>query len=47
VAELTKPFERLWEWIDKTGGFPGKVMFACIVVMLIVGGFTWISNRRG
>jgi hypothetical protein len=46
MAELMQPFERLWAWVDKTGGYPGKIMFVCIIIMMIVGGLTWYSNRK-
>jgi hypothetical protein len=36
----------LWEWVDQVGGYPGKVVFMCAVVMLIVGGLTWYGNKR-
>jgi hypothetical protein len=47
VDELARPFVRLWDWVEQTGGFPGKVLFLCAVVMLIVGLLTWFSNKRG
>jgi hypothetical protein len=46
MAELMQPLERLWNWIDATGGYPGKMMFVCVIIMLIIGGLTWYSNRR-
>jgi hypothetical protein len=46
MAELMRPFERLWEWVEQTGGYPGKIMLVCIVIMLVVGGLTWYSNRK-
>ncbi len=46
MADLLRPFEMLWAWIDRTGGYPGKFMFAGLVVLLIMGGITWYTNRR-
>lgn len=46
VDELARPFVLLWDWVDRTGGFPGKVFFLCVVVMMIIGGLTWYSNKR-
>ena len=41
-----RPFEYFWDWLDKTGGYPGKMMFAGLVITFIVLGVTWLSNRR-
>jgi hypothetical protein len=46
VEELARPFVHLWDWIDQVGGFPGKVLLICAVVMLIFGGLTWYGNKR-
>lgn len=46
MNELAEPFVRLWDWIDRVGGFPGKVFFLCAVVMLVIGILTWFSNKR-
>lgn len=46
VDELARPFVRLWDWIDQVGGFPGKVFFICAVLMAVIGGLTWFSNKR-
>ena len=46
MEELARPFVLLWEWIDRVGGYPGKVVFLCSVVMLIVAGLTWYGNKR-
>jgi hypothetical protein len=46
MAEIAKPFLMLWDWVDRTGGYPGKVIFVCAVVMLVVGGLTWYSNKK-
>jgi hypothetical protein len=46
MADLMRPLERVWEWIDRTGGYPGKVMVAGLFAMLLVTGITWYSNRR-
>jgi hypothetical protein len=46
VDELARPFLRLWDWVEQVGGFPGKVFFMCAVVMLVIAGLTWYSNKR-
>ena len=46
VDELARPFIHLWEWVDQVGGFPGKVFFLSVVVMVVIGGLTWYSNKR-
>ena len=46
MSELMKPLERLWSWVEREGGYPGQVLFVCLVVMAIVGGLTWYSNKR-
>ena len=43
---LTRPFVRLWDWVDRTGGFPGKVVFVIIVIMTILGVITWVGNKN-
>ncbi len=43
---LLRPLERLWNWVDHVGGYPGKLLFGCVVVILVVGGLTWYSNKR-
>ena len=43
---LMRPFLQLWNWIDQVGGYPGKLMFGCVIVMAVVGGLTWYSNKR-
>jgi hypothetical protein len=43
---LTSPFVKLWNWVDHTGGFPGKVIFVIIVIMLILGVVTWVGNKN-
>jgi hypothetical protein len=43
---LWRPLERLWEWVERTGGYPGQLLFVCIIVMVVVGGLTWYSNKR-
>jgi hypothetical protein len=45
MSELMRPFERSWEWIDRTGGYPGKLLFVSLILMLIVIAFSWYSNR--
>jgi hypothetical protein len=46
MAEIMKPFELLWDWVDRTGGYPGKVLFGLLVVMLILGLLTWFTNKK-
>jgi hypothetical protein len=46
VDELARPFIQLWDWIDRVGGYPGKLFFLCIVIMVVVGGLTWYGNKR-
>jgi hypothetical protein len=46
MADLVRPFERVWEWVDRTGGYPGKVFLGGLVVLVAVSAFTWYSNRR-
>lgn len=46
MDELAKPFVWVWDWVDRVGGYPGKIVFLCIVIMLIIGGLTWYSNKR-
>lgn len=43
---LMRPVERLWKWIEQVGGYPGQLLFCCVVVMCVVGGLTWYSNKR-
>jgi hypothetical protein len=46
VNELTRPFIRLWEYVGNNGGYPGQVFFCVVVVMIIVGGLTWLGNKK-
>jgi hypothetical protein len=46
VNELARPFVRLWEWVERVGGFPGQVFFVVAVVMLVIGTLTWINGKR-
>lgn len=43
---LADPFVRLWNWIDRVGGYPGKMVFICVIVMAVIAGFTWYGNKR-
>jgi len=43
---LAKPFVRLWNWVDQVGGFPGKVVFVIMVIMVILGFVTWFNNKN-
>lgn len=46
MDELSRPLVQLWDWIDRVGGYPGRLVFLCAVVMLIIGGLTWYGNKR-
>ena len=46
MNELASPFVRVWTYVGQTGGFPGQVFFCAAVVLVIVGCFTWLSNRK-
>jgi len=46
MKELTKLFVRLWDWVTDVGGFPGQIIFCCLIVILILGVTVWFSNRR-
>jgi hypothetical protein len=43
---LMRPFVRLWNYVEQTGGYPGQMLFICVVIMLIVGALTWYTNKR-
>jgi hypothetical protein len=43
---LFSPFVRFWKWVDKIGGYPGQVFFCIAAIMLIVGFFTWLANKK-
>jgi hypothetical protein len=47
VNELVSPFVRTWNWVTATGGFPGQIMFCCLVVIVVLGTLVWFTNRRG
>lgn len=46
VDEIARPFVRLWEWVEQVGGFPGQVFFICGIILVVIGGLTWYSNKR-
>jgi hypothetical protein len=46
MSELSRPFVRLWNWVDQVGGFPGKMLFIMLVILLILGFFMWLNNRK-
>jgi hypothetical protein len=46
VDVLARPFVQIWDWVDRVGGFPGQMFFLCSVVMIVIGGLTWYSNKR-
>ena len=45
MSELIYPFVRLWNWIERVGGFPGQVFFVCVLVLLVIGLATWFGNK--
>jgi hypothetical protein len=46
MDRLIRPLERFWSWLDQVGGYPGQMLFVCVLVMAVVGGLTWYSNKR-
>lgn len=46
VNELTRPFVRVWDWVEQVGDFPGQMLLICIIVIIVIGGLTWYSNKR-
>ncbi len=46
VDEITRPFFDLWNYVERVGGFPGKVFFCIAVIFVVLGGLTWYGNRR-
>jgi hypothetical protein len=46
MNELMRPVTRLWNWVEHVGGYPGQMLFICVIVMAVVGGLTWYSNKR-
>ncbi len=46
MNELARPFVRVWEYAGYQGGFAGQMFLIVAIVMLIVGGLTWFSNRK-
>jgi hypothetical protein len=46
MNELMAPFIRLWNYVGHVGGFPGQLFFCCVVVLIVLGGLTWLSNRK-
>ena len=46
MSEIAMPFVRLWNYVDQTGGYPGKMLFICAVIMLVIGALTWYGNKR-
>lgn len=46
MSELTRPFVRLWNWVDYHGGFPGKMFFIMMVILMILLFFMWLNNRK-
>jgi hypothetical protein len=46
MNELARPFVNAWNYVEQVGGFPGQVFFCVLIVMLVIGGLTWYSNKR-
>jgi hypothetical protein len=46
VDVLASPFVRLWNYIERVGGFPGQVFFICGIILAAIGVATWFSNKR-
>jgi hypothetical protein len=46
MKELARPFVRLWEWVEVTGGYPGQLLFCLLVIMAFLGFFFWFGNKR-
>ncbi len=46
MTELTRPFIRLWNYVEQTGGYPGQMLFICTVIMIVIGVLTWFGNKR-
>lgn len=46
MKELTRPFVDLWAWVEREGGFPGQMLFIMLVILLGMGFFYWLGNRR-
>lgn len=46
MNELARPLVRLWDWVERVGGFPGQLLFLFTAIMLLIGGLTWFSNKR-
>jgi hypothetical protein len=47
VDVITRPFIRLWQWVEQVGGFPGQMFFVCVVIIAVLGALTWYGNKRG
>ncbi len=46
MDELTRPFVQLWDWVSRTGGMPGQILFVCLVIVVVLGLTVWLGNRR-
>jgi hypothetical protein len=46
MEEMSRPFVRLWTWVEQEGGYPGQVFLVTAIVMAIVAFCTWLGNRR-
>jgi hypothetical protein len=43
---LYSPFVRLWNWVERVGGYPGQIFFCVTFVMLVIVFFTWLGNKK-
>jgi hypothetical protein len=43
---LYGPIVRLWNWVERIGGYPGQVFFCVTAVMLVILVFTIINNKK-
>ncbi len=46
MKDLVSPFVDLWNYVERVGGFPGQVFLCIAILIVILGGLTWIGNRR-
>ncbi len=46
MDELVSPFVKMWTWVSEKGGMPGQILFACAVIIIVLGVTVWLGNRR-
>jgi hypothetical protein len=46
MNDLARPFVTAWEWVGRTGGFPGQVLAVVATIMLVIGVLTWVANKK-